>query len=82
MMVTTNLGIKTAMKNAAIKISIQAFAPGVRRLLVRARAPEQAEKNKGAIPTAGKGFAVMIPYGKSRAKPGMKASKVTMRSWR
>jgi hypothetical protein len=79
----TNLGIKTENKNDAKNKSIQKVVLGNRSVpLLTARAWKAAEKNMGAIPTAGSGCAVIMPHGRSRAKAGTKLQIATTRRLR
>ena len=67
---------------AASKKSKQALTPGEWTPLPSTRMPKAAEKNIAAIPTVGRGLALMMPYGRRRANAGTKASTVVTRSQR
>jgi len=78
----TYLGTMKQNKDATIMRSIGAFIRGDLSLPVSIRAPIVAEKNMGAIPSAGRVLAVTIPCDRIKGKPSRNASIVIMRSWR
>jgi hypothetical protein len=78
----THLGTMKQNKNATIMRSIGAIIRGDLSLPVSIRAPIVAEKNMGAIPSAGKVLVVTIPWDRIKGTPSRNASIVIMRSWR
>ena len=78
----TYLGTNMATIEAASNRSQQALKPGERTPPLSTRVLTAAEKNMAAMPTVGKGLAVMTPYGRSRANAGRKASTVVTRNKR
>ena len=78
----TYLGINMATIEAASNRSQQALRPGERTPPLSTRVLKAAEKNMAAMPTVGRGLALMTPYGRSRANAGRKASTVVTRNKR
>jgi hypothetical protein len=69
-------------RNAARKRLMQRVVLAIRGLPPIVAIWKAAEKNMGAIPTAGNGLAETIPHGRSRANAGTKAHIATRRSRR
>lgn len=75
----THLGTRLEIRNEAMERLMQNVVLGNRGLPLIVRAWKPAERNMGAIPTAGSGLLLMMPQGRSRATAGTKPQIATMR---